>query len=323
MFKLLTRDDFRNKVLARDNHKCVVPGCNKEAVDAHHIVERKLWHNGGYYLENGASVCETHHKLAEINKILPITLREYIGIKNKILPLQLDKNKEYTKWGKELISKQVYNMKYPTTYYFSFSKRPDNHKKDIGNVDNLTNCPVVLTIKMDGSNVKINTNFVAARNGMHADHKSFDYLKVLHSKLKDNLPVHLDIFGEWLYAKHSIHYIDDLALENYLQIFGIYNLKTQMWSSWDDVEKMAKQLGVTTVPVIKTDIYSNKYLLSGDVLHTGIKLILDGHEGIVMRNIFPFHNSKFQNNVMKYVRANHIQTDKHWSNNQIIKNELQ
>ena len=40
--KLLTRNEFREGVFARDNHTCVVPDCNKEAVDAHHIIERKL-----------------------------------------------------------------------------------------------------------------------------------------------------------------------------------------------------------------------------------------------------------------------------------------
>ena len=38
MNKLLTRDQFREAVFARDNHKCVF--CHQPAVDAHHILER-------------------------------------------------------------------------------------------------------------------------------------------------------------------------------------------------------------------------------------------------------------------------------------------
>ena len=44
--KLLTRDEFREAVFARDKHQCVV--CAAPAIDAHHVVERKLWIDDGY-----------------------------------------------------------------------------------------------------------------------------------------------------------------------------------------------------------------------------------------------------------------------------------
>jgi 5-methylcytosine-specific restriction endonuclease McrA len=46
---LLTRDRFRESVLARDNHACVV--CKRKGIplDAHHIIERRLFPDGGYY----------------------------------------------------------------------------------------------------------------------------------------------------------------------------------------------------------------------------------------------------------------------------------
>ena len=30
-------------------------------VDAHHIMDRRLWKDGGYYLSNGAALCSKHH----------------------------------------------------------------------------------------------------------------------------------------------------------------------------------------------------------------------------------------------------------------------
>jgi 5-methylcytosine-specific restriction endonuclease McrA len=47
--KLLTRDEFRNAVFERDGHRCVI--CGNEAregvrLDAHHIIERRLWTDG-------------------------------------------------------------------------------------------------------------------------------------------------------------------------------------------------------------------------------------------------------------------------------------
>jgi hypothetical protein len=52
---LLTRDNFRNSVFERDKHLCVI--CKEPAVDAHHILERRLFPDEGYYIDNGASLC--------------------------------------------------------------------------------------------------------------------------------------------------------------------------------------------------------------------------------------------------------------------------
>ena len=55
---LLSRDEFREGVFERDGHKCVV--CKEQGKDAHHILERRLFNDGGYYLDNGATLCEKH-----------------------------------------------------------------------------------------------------------------------------------------------------------------------------------------------------------------------------------------------------------------------
>ena len=98
--KLLSRKEYQNKVFARDNNKCVF--CKKKAVDAHHILDRKLWSDGGYYLSNGASVCEEHHWECEKTKITVESVRNACLIKDAILPQGLDKNKIYDKWGNEV-----------------------------------------------------------------------------------------------------------------------------------------------------------------------------------------------------------------------------
>lgn len=84
MSLLLNRDDFRNAVFKRDNHKCVV--CGALAKDAHHIIERRLWPDGGYYIENGSSVCEVCHLAAESTILSCDELREKCGIKEIVLP---------------------------------------------------------------------------------------------------------------------------------------------------------------------------------------------------------------------------------------------
>lgn len=77
---LLTREEFKKQVFAKTNGKCCVPGCNCDAVDAHHIMDRKLWKDGGYYITNGAALCAKHHLDAEQGRITPKLCLDYMGI---------------------------------------------------------------------------------------------------------------------------------------------------------------------------------------------------------------------------------------------------
>lgn len=98
---LLSRDDFRNGTFERDNFQCVV--CGAPAVDAHHIIERRLFkaafEKGGYFLDNGASLCEKHHIEAEKTGISCQTIRELCGIDRIILPHHFRPGRDYDKWG--------------------------------------------------------------------------------------------------------------------------------------------------------------------------------------------------------------------------------
>ena len=99
-FKLLSRDDFREGVFARDRHKCVI--CQAPAVDSHHILERRLFSDGGYYLKNGVSVCEQHHLEAERTTLSCDALRKAAGIKDVLLPEHLTEG-DYDKWGNPIL----------------------------------------------------------------------------------------------------------------------------------------------------------------------------------------------------------------------------
>ena len=80
---LLSRDDFRDQVFKRDV-TCV--NCGKDGQDAHHILERRLFSDGGYYLDNGVLLCGDCHILAEETKISCETLREKAKITTVVLP---------------------------------------------------------------------------------------------------------------------------------------------------------------------------------------------------------------------------------------------
>lgn len=101
---LLTRDAFREAVLKRDNNQCVL--ClSADNLSVHHILERKLWVDGGYYESNGVTLCPEHHILAEACFIMPEDLWTTIGIDiNSVLyPEDLDLDNNYDKWGQEVL----------------------------------------------------------------------------------------------------------------------------------------------------------------------------------------------------------------------------
>ncbi len=62
--KQLIRLKFKDAVLKRDKNKCVFCEETKN-LDAHHITDRNLMPNGGYVKENGITLCQTHHLMAE------------------------------------------------------------------------------------------------------------------------------------------------------------------------------------------------------------------------------------------------------------------
>jgi hypothetical protein len=99
---IMNRNEFREAVFKRDGYKCVI--CKEPAVDAHHIVERRLFPDGGYYLDNGASLCSNHHLEAEMTTLSCEEIREAAGIKTIILPPHFDSTQRFDKWGNKFWS---------------------------------------------------------------------------------------------------------------------------------------------------------------------------------------------------------------------------
>jgi len=215
-------------------------------------------------------------------------------------------------------------MKYPRTYHLPFSPGASDSEKIITDMSQLLSTPVVVTEKLDGSNVCLMRKECFARS--HASppkHDSFDMFKAFHAQIKNLLPIHTQFFGEWLYAKHSIEYTN---LPGYFLLFGVRELINKTWCSWKSVEKLAELLGVYTVPVIA----ANKIF---DTVED-IKAFIDRHftlpsmyapqrEGFVIRQQDSFDDDFFSQCVVKWVRAEHNQIDKHWMKKEIVRNKLQ
>lgn len=68
------------------------------------ILERRLWPDGGYYLDNGASLCGYHHIAAEQTVLGCEEIREKAGIADILLPPHLYRDQEYDKWGNPVLA---------------------------------------------------------------------------------------------------------------------------------------------------------------------------------------------------------------------------
>lgn len=210
------------------------------------------------------------------------------------------------------------STKYPRTPHLPFSPGRTRDDRVLSSVDPFIGTPLIVTEKMDGSNVCLeNNNLFARSHSKSPNHPSFDALKAVHAQIKHVIPNNLQIFGEWLYAQHSIFYN---SLPNYLAIFAV--CENSKWASWEEVELWANELNVPTVPVLKTITFQNEKDLQKEIEHLAQlpSLFGDEREGVVIRNTSSF--TDFESNVAKFVRANHVQTDDHWTSKTIIKNLL-
>ena len=95
---VLTRQAFHDQVMARANGQCVF--CDRPAVDAHHILDRKLFPDSGLYEENGCACCAVHHLDCEEGRISVEQARAASGSRVRILPPGFDPAFLYDKWGR-------------------------------------------------------------------------------------------------------------------------------------------------------------------------------------------------------------------------------
>lgn len=334
---LLTRAAFRDAVFGRDGHVCVV--CGAPAQDAHHIIERRLWPDGGYYIDNGASLCAGCHVSAEQTSIDCDELRTKCGIEHVVLPPHLYRDQAYDKWGNPIQSNGtrlkgelfddpsvqralgavlhlfVSRVKYARTYHVPWSPGAtrDDRIVALDDVPHLCSgeTELVVTEKMDGENTTMYRDGMHARSLDYEPHPSRDWVKRLHATFAHDIPEGWRVCGENLYAKHSIGYDD---LPSYLMVFSVWD-GTNTCLSWDDTVEWCTLLGLCTVPVLYRGPWDTEAFRR-------LETDRDRCEGYVIRPQRAFHYSAFRKNVLKYVRAHHVQTHGHWMRSAVVPNGL-
>ena len=324
---LLTRDAFREGVFARDGNKCVV--CGELAQDAHHILERRLWPDGGYYLDNGASVCGPHHLDAEATTLSCDELRERCGIKAPALPPHLYADTPVDKWGNPILANGLRlpgelfhdesvqkimapvlhlftdRVKHPRTFHLPWSPGLTDDDRVMPDAKALAAGEVVVTAKMDGEQTSMYRDGFHARSATYKAHPSRNWLWGVHRQIGHEIPEGWRICGENLYAVHSIKYAH---LTTHFMVHSVWDEKNECLA-WDEVEEWAAMLDLQTVPVLWRGPWDEAAVRACETS----ELAGDECEGYVVRVARRFRYREFPRAVGKYVRAGHVRPHGRWS----------
>ena len=216
------------------------------------------------------------------------------------------------------------SRKYGRTFHYPFSPGTTSDDRINRNYwDDVSQLKTIIhTEKLDGENNCLNRYGVFARS--HAEPTVSPWTRFLREKwniLKNDLGDY-EIFGENLYAVHSIQY---KTIEHHYFVFGVRVL--DQWLSWEETTFIANFFDFPLVPLLQSDVdIQEKALYEKNILelvkqpsvfesldvHTGKPCTM---EGIVSRNKNEYAVSDFQKNVFKYVRKEHVKTDEHWTSN--------
>lgn len=326
---------FRGAVLGRFDGRCCVTGCVVPAADAHHIIERRLWNDGGYYVENGAGLCEPHHFEAETTDLSADDLRALCGIDETALPPHLPPDQQYDKWGNvinddgtrspgelfwdESVQKVLARgsalplfrtrMKYPKTPHLPWSpgyNYDDDFTIDLDDLDRMRGRALLVTEKMDGENTTFYSDYIHARSLDSMSHSSQAYVKSIHARVAADIPRGWRVVGENMYATHSVQY-DDLS--SYFLVFAIFD-EFGVLLPWEEIRDWAKLLGLPTVPVIDwgpSNTLDNAHANWED--HA--KKMGRESEGYVVRLAEAVPPQDFRHSIAKWVRPGHVQTIQH------------
>lgn len=198
--------------------------------------------------------------------------------------------------------------KYPRTYHLPWSLGSTSDDKVLSDTSHFEGKMVVVTEKMDGENTTMLWNYYHARSISSSDHPSRHYVKKMWAEIRKDIPKTYRICGENLYAKHSIFYNN---LESYFQVFNIWDGITCL--SYNETVEWCELLGLVHVRVLYHGIYDEELIKQLDVSDI---------EGYVVRKVGSFNYFDFNLSVAKYVRKDHVQTDEHWMNQEIVPNKL-
>jgi len=124
---------------------------------------------------------------------------------------------------------------------------------------------------------------------------------------------HLLLFGEWMYAKHSIHYT---RLPDYFIAFDVFDKLEQRFFSKHDRDKLLADSGIPVVPLIAEGTFTKEQILA--MIHRQSAFYDGPVEGVYLR----LEKGSYLKERAKLVRPDFLPHDDviHWSKQILVKN---
>ena len=162
-------------------------------------------------------------------------------------------------------------VKYPRTPHLFGSKGTDDDKH-LGEAESLrflTDPSLIAEEKIDGTNVglhftKAGTMVLQCRGhliteGMHPQYDLFkQWASVKRPALEERIGDRFILFGEWAYARHSVHY---RRLPHYFFEFDIYDKEAGAFLDLARRLELIEGTGIQTVPVLHRGALDRERLL--------------------------------------------------------------
>jgi len=150
-------------------------------------------------------------------------------------------------------------VKYPRTPHLFGSRgtSDDKHFGERESVRFLADDSLIVEEKIDGTNVGI--HFAGGQlmlqcrghlvtEGMHPQYDLFkQWTTVKRGVLEDRLGERFILYGEWMYAKHSIHYRE---LPHYFFEFDIFDKEADVFLTLEHRMELLDGTGIKTVPIV-------------------------------------------------------------------------
>lgn len=166
---------------------------------------------------------------------------------------------------------------------------------------------------MDGENTTMYRDHIHARSLDSKGSEDRAWVKQFWASIRGEIPEGWRVCGENLWAKHSVSYTN---LRSYFYGFSLWDADNQA-PSWKDTVDYFAMLGITPVPVLYSGVWDEIA-----IRNLAKDMDLNKTEGYVVRLASSFHYDNFSTSVAKFVRANHVQTDRHWRSQQFVPNGL-
>ena len=230
-------------------------------------------------------------------------------------------------------------IKYPRTPHLFGSEGTDDDKH-LGEAESdrfIADESLIIEEKIDGTNVGV--HFTSAgemvlqcrghliTEGMHPQYDLFkQWAAVKRFVLEERLEDRCILFGEWVYARHSVHY---RQLTHYFFEFDIYDKDELAFLSLERRLGLLEGLGIETVPVLHSGSLDREELrqLIGSSLFDSqfenpvTKQTDDLMEGLYLRT----ESDDKVSGRAKYVRPEFVEKVKqstHWQHQAIVPNLL-